>query len=31
MDTGHLPFTSDPSGFLAVVEPFIDEVLERQP
>lgn len=26
MDTGHLPFASDPAGFLAGIEPFIDEV-----
>ena len=25
-DTGHLPFTSDPDGWLGVVEPFLDEV-----
>ncbi|WP_370332201.1 alpha/beta fold hydrolase [Mycolicibacterium hippocampi] len=28
-DTGHLPFTSDPQGWLGVVEPFLERVLDR--
>jgi pimeloyl-ACP methyl ester carboxylesterase len=30
-DTGHVVFASDPAGFLGVVEPFIERVLQTAP
>ncbi|MFV8162496.1 alpha/beta fold hydrolase [Mycobacterium sp. 134] len=31
LPTGHVPFSSDPDGFLAIVAPFLADVSERQP
>jgi hypothetical protein len=30
-DTGHVVFASDPTGFLGLVEPFVDRILQTEP